>query len=50
MRSLLESRSQSAQFTVDYFCRQYALPSARLPPGWGIAALVFSGGIGEKRR
>lgn len=48
MRSLLESRSQAAQFAVDYFCRQVrAAIGAFAAKAGGIDALVFSGGIGE---
>lgn len=48
MSDLLNSKSASARFAVEYFCRQIsgAIGSLAAKAG-GIDALVFSGGIGE---
>lgn len=48
MKDLLNSGSESAQFAVDYFCRQVqgAIGSLAAKAG-GIDALVFTAGIGE---
>jgi len=48
MSDLLESRTPSANFAVEYFCRQVrAAIGAFAAKAGGIDALVFSGGIGE---
>ena len=48
MNDLLSSRSENAEFAVDYFCRQVraAIGGFAAKVG-GIDALVFTGGIGE---
>ncbi len=48
MSDLLSSNTESAQFAVDYFCRQVraAIGSLAAKAG-GIDALIFTGGIGE---
>ncbi len=48
MNELLSSRSDNAQFAVDYFCRQVrAVIGGFAAKAGGIDALVFTGGIGE---
>lgn len=48
MRELLDSRTASAQFAIDFFCHQVtgAIGNFAAKAG-GIDALVFTGGIGE---
>ncbi|TRW90656.1 acetate/propionate family kinase [Candidatus Methylobacter oryzae] len=48
MNELLSSRSEHAQFAVEYFCRQVrAAIGGFAAKAGGIDALVFTGGIGE---
>lgn len=48
MNDLLSSRSENAEFAVDYFCRQVrAAIGGFAAKAGGIDALVFTGGIGE---
>ncbi|MGZ8161167.1 MAG: acetate/propionate family kinase [Methylobacter sp.] len=48
MNDLLSSRTENAQFAVDYFCRQVrAAIGGFAAKAGGIDALVFTGGIGE---
>ena len=48
MSELLSSRSEAANFAVDYFCREVAgAIGALAAKAGGINALVFTGGIGE---
>ncbi len=48
MNELLSSKSEQAQFAVDYFCRQVRAAIGGLAAkAGGIDALVFTGGIGE---
>ncbi len=48
MHELLSSKSEQAQFAVDYFCRQVrAAIGGFAAKAGGIDALVFTGGIGE---
>jgi len=48
MNELLSSRSEQAQFAIEYFCRQVrAAIGGFAAKAGGIDALVFTGGIGE---
>lgn len=48
MRELLDSRSESARFAVDYFCYRAARMAASLACAMeGLDTVVFTGGVGE---